>query len=66
MRHLGEFQEAGRQARTRSHRQLSVHSRLLRSLDLAMRFLPHVDVGRRVDDPSPFYQRARDLGLYIR
>lgn len=49
---------------TREHLARTLDERLARSWEI---YLANRDVARdleRVDDPSPFYERARKLGLY--
>ena len=46
------------------HRSLPIEERLRRSWALYLELLTSVDLSRREDDPTPFYDRARALGLY--
>jgi len=64
MRRLGELKaESHREAQER-HLALPIEERLRRSWELYLRFRSTVDQSAREDDPSPFYDRARALGLY--
>jgi len=49
---------------TEEHLALSLDERLSRSWELYLRMRHSVDLTLRHDDPSPFYARARALGLY--
>jgi len=64
MRRIGEAKAASHDEAAVRHRTLPVGERLRRSwaLYLARRDAAHV--AERGDDPSPFYERARRLGLY--
>ncbi len=64
MRRLGRFQEEGRRERVRQHASLSPEERLARSLQMSRMYLSRARVEDRHDDPTPFYDRARQLGLY--
>jgi len=63
MRRLGAFKAESHMDATRKHREMPLAVRLQRSWELFL-------AGRATasatdnDDPSPFYERARALGLY--
>jgi hypothetical protein len=62
-RKLGEAKALAHREAAEAHRALPLDERLARSWDLYVAF------GRpapeeRDDDPTPFYERARALGLY--
>jgi hypothetical protein len=46
-----------------AHRSLPVSERLRRSWELYVAHRGEVDLSAREDDPTPFYERARTLGL---
>lgn len=59
---IGAIKGASHASATQSHLSLSLDERLERSWQL---YLANREAAReRVDDPSPFYERARALGLY--
>jgi hypothetical protein len=62
MRRLGKFQEQGHADALAAHLALPPSQRLARSLALMRQF--HASARPRNDDPTPFYERARRLGLY--
>jgi hypothetical protein len=62
MRRLGELKARSHAAAAAAHRSLPPAERLARSIALMRRFLG--SARHRVDDPSPFYERARRLGHY--
>jgi hypothetical protein len=62
MRRLGAFQAQGHAQALSAHLALPPSERLARSLALMRQFLARASV--RNDDPTPFYERARRLGLY--
>lgn len=62
LRRLGGFQEEGHRAAVAAHQARSPAERLRWSIELMLRHLPSARA--RLDDPSPFYARARRLGLY--
>ncbi len=64
MRRLGEFQAQGAENRERAHRALSLSARLEQSMGFCRRFFSTANLAAREDDPTPFYDRARRLGLY--
>lgn len=64
MRRLGEYKaESHRDAQAR-HLALTLSERLERSWQLYLEGREHAALDRRDDDPSPFYAKARKLGLY--
>jgi len=63
-RRLGALQAEGSAERLARHRALSVEDRLRRSLALSAAAMGVARRDRRDDDPTPFYERARRLGLY--
>lgn len=62
MRRLGAFQADGHAQATAAHLARSPAERLAASLALMLRYLSTTPARR--DDPAPFYDRARRLGLY--
>ena len=62
MRRLGEFKARAHAEASAAHQALPLEQRLARSVALMVRFLPTARPSH--DDPAPFYQRARRLGLY--
>lgn len=64
MRRIGEYKEASHREATERHLALPIGERLARSWALYLAFRSTASSDRRDDDPSPFYARARDLGLY--
>jgi hypothetical protein len=64
MQRLGRFQEEGRRERMSRHASLSPEERLSRSLEMSQAYLGQARVKFPNDDPTPFYDRARQLGLY--
>jgi hypothetical protein len=62
LRRLGGYKADAHRAAQASHLALPLEERLARSVALMRRF---AGAARgRTDDPSPFYERARRLGLY--
>jgi len=63
MRRIGGFKAESHAQSAEIHRAANLVERLRRSWNL---FLSHRDRAQCVaeDDPSPFYDRARELGLY--
>jgi hypothetical protein len=61
---LGALQGEGAAARHAEHLALDLDERLAQSFALARRFWSEARRDARTDDPSPFYERARALGLY--
>ena len=64
MRRIGDLKAASHQSAQEQHRSLDLAERLRRSWHLYETYRDDVDLQRRVDDPRPFYDRARALGLY--
>lgn len=64
MRRLGELEAEAHDERLAEHLRSSVAERLRRSLTLAQRFRATANLAGRIDDPMPFYEHARRLGLY--
>ena len=62
MRRLGEAKAASHAAAHAAHLALSQEERLARSVALMRRYI--ASAPPRHDDPTPFYDRARRLGLY--
>lgn len=62
MRRLGAFQAQGHAEALAAHLALPPAERLARSIALMRRFM--ASARPRNDDPTPFYDRARRLGLY--
>jgi hypothetical protein len=63
MRRVGAFKAlSGAEARD-AHAARSLDERLQESWALYLRYRDTV-TGREADDPTPFYERARALGLY--
>jgi hypothetical protein len=63
-RRIGEFKAESHAEATREHLKLSLDERLARSWALYLAHKDEAQVVRRDDDPSPFYERARALGMY--
>ncbi len=64
MRRLGALESAAHVERQDAHRTLTIGERLRRSLVLSQQFRATANLERRSDDPTTFYDRARQLGLY--
>ena len=64
MRRIGELKEASHREAQERHLALSIDERLERSWALYLAGRDDASLDRRDDDPSPFYERARALGLY--
>jgi hypothetical protein len=62
---IGSAKAASHAEATERHRALTLEQRLHESWQLYLRHRDEVDVSKRDDDPSPFYERARRLGLYL-
>ena len=65
MRRIGRYKAEAHAEAQAAHLALSLGERLQRSWALYETFrasLPHATI--RHDDPTPFYERARALGLY--
>jgi len=64
LRRIGNYKaESHREAEAR-HLALSLSKRLERSWQLYLEGRSAAALDRRDDDPSPFYDKARALGLY--
>ncbi len=61
---IGAFKEASHARAAEEHQARSLDERLARSWALYLSHRGSVDASRREDDPSPFFERARRLGLY--
>jgi hypothetical protein len=61
---IGALKEASHARAASAHQALSLDERLSRSWALYLAHRAAADLARRDDDPSPFYDRARRLGLY--
>jgi hypothetical protein len=64
MRRIGEAKAASHAEAAQRHRALPLEERLRRSLELWLARGDRARGAGRDDDPSPFYDRARRLGLY--
>lgn len=64
MRRIGEYKAASHRSAQDRHLALTLSERLERSWQLYLEGREHVATDRRDDDPSPFYEKARKLGLY--
>lgn len=64
MRRIGEYKSASHRDAQDRHLALTLAERLERSWQLYLEGRDCAALDRRDDDPSPFYQRARQLGLY--
>jgi hypothetical protein len=64
MRRIGEYKEASHRDATERHLALPIEERLARSWDLYLAGRAEASPDLRDDDPTPFYDRARALGLY--
>lgn len=64
MHRIGRYKAESTAQRQEAFDALSVEERLQQSMELYLRFRHSATLGARVDDPSPFYDRARRLGLY--
>jgi hypothetical protein len=62
MRRIGAAKAASHADATARHRALPLDERLRRSWELYLRGRATAHI--RDDDPTPFYERARRLGLY--
>lgn len=63
MHRLAEAKAASHAEATTQHLRLSPIERLRRSMALSAAHASTARLAVRVDDPSPFYERARALGL---
>jgi hypothetical protein len=64
MERIGRYKAASHVSATARHLALPVAERLQRSWDLYRSYRSASTTRNRRDDPSPFYERARRLGLY--
>lgn len=64
MRRLAAFKEESHREAQARHLALPIEERLRRSWKLYLRFRSSVARSALDDDPTPFYDRARALGLY--
>jgi hypothetical protein len=64
MQRLGQLKAASHEQAQRSHAALPLAERLLRSWLLYETYRDALQLVERADDPSLFYRRARELGLY--
>ena len=64
MRRIGEAKAASHAEAAARHRALPVAERLRRSWALYLAGRSTIREDARDDDPTPFYDRARALGLY--
>lgn len=64
MRRIGEYKEASHREAQERHLALPIEERLKRSWALYLAGRSTASLDRRDDDPSPFYERAKALGLY--
>lgn len=64
MRRIGRYKHESHQEAIRAHRELPANARLAiaRRITADCRAFPTWD--HRIDDPSPFYERAKALGMY--
>ena len=65
LRRLGGYEAEAHAERTAEHLAVDVIERLRRSLALSRRFRASANLQGRIDDPGPFYERARRLGLLL-
>lgn len=61
---IGLLKDESHATAARAHQLLSLDERLSASWALYLAHRAMADLTRRDDDPSPFYDRARKLGLY--
>jgi hypothetical protein len=64
MRRIGEAKAASHAEAAARHRALPLRERLRRSWELFLAGRSSAALAEREDDPTPFYDRARALGLY--
>jgi len=64
MERIGRYKEASHSGAAARHLAQPVAGRLQSSWDLFLTYRSAPTVRTRHDDPSPFYERARKLGLY--
>jgi hypothetical protein len=61
-RRIGEAKQRSHDEALRAHLALPLHERVRRSFEMSAACTG--DAAPREDDPTPFYDRARRLGLY--
>jgi hypothetical protein len=61
---IGAIKEELHAEVARDHERMTLSERLERSWALYLARRDQVDLTGRLDDPMPFYERARQLGLY--
>jgi hypothetical protein len=64
LRRIGAYKAASHQEAAALHLARSLSERLERSWQLYLEGRSAAELDRRDDDPSPFYDKARALGLY--
>lgn len=64
MRRIGVYKELSHREAQAEHLALSLDERLRRSWCLYQRFRHRVRRDDAQDDPTPFYDKAREIGLY--
>jgi hypothetical protein len=64
MRRIGEYKDASHRDAQARHLAKTLSERLARSWQLYLDGRATA-IARREDDPTPFYERARALGLYL-
>lgn len=64
LRRIGEYKADSHRDAEARHLALSLSERLARSWQLYLEGRSTAALDRRDDDPSPFYAKARALGLY--
>lgn len=63
MRRIGAYKALSHAEALAEHLAASLPERLSRSWALYLRHRDQIDASAREDDPSPFYARARALGM---
>jgi hypothetical protein len=63
-RRIGRYKEESHAAAQAAHLALPPLERLRRSFAFSAQWRTRANLTARHDDPSPFYERARALGLY--
>lgn len=61
---MGAYQQAAHDEARERHLALPMSERLSRSWELYLAYRDSANLSARQDDPSAFYDRARELGLY--
>jgi len=64
MRRIGVYKALSHREAQADHLAASLDERFRRSWRLYRRYRHRVRRGDPTDDPAPFYERARELGLY--